>query len=149
MRHIGGTASPEAVWHVLRSVAGQWAGDGFSMFCVLEKASGKMIGRVGPQHPFGWPAGEVGWGFLSSHWGYGFAMEAALVAMDYAFNVLGWDQVAHIIAPENLESIRLAQRLGSTRLGPCCLPEPAIDRTVDLWGQTSANWHKFRIGQSA
>ena len=37
--------------------------------------------------------------------------------MDYAVDVLGWDHVIHTIDPENMGSIRLAQRLGAVNEG--------------------------------
>ena len=144
MKLIGGTATPPIVWRHMRMVAGQWALDGFGMFCVLEKATGAMIGRVGPQYPFGWPGREVGWGFLSSSWGQGFALEAAIVCMDYAFDVLGWDSAHHVIDPANAASIKLAQRLGSVNGGPCDLPDPIGPGNRDLWGQTRAAWSIHR-----
>ena len=44
--------------------------------------------------------------------GKGYALEAAVATIDYAFDLLGWDNVIHTIDPDNAASIRLLERLG-------------------------------------
>jgi RimJ/RimL family protein N-acetyltransferase len=56
------------------------------------------------------------------------------------FDVLGWDQVIHSIAPANLASQLVARKLGSSNRGPGRLPAPFEDSRVDIWGQTRAQW---------
>src|SRR5690606_34692045 len=101
MRFIGGASSPALTWRLMRQVAGAWALDGFSMFSVIEKESGRWVGRIGPLYPHGWPGREVGWGLMRSAQGKGYAVEAASVAIDYVFDALGWDEVIHLIDPDN------------------------------------------------
>lgn len=114
------------------------------MFSVIEKASGRWVGRVGPWRPEGWPGTEVGWGLLRSAWGQGYATEAAAVGIDWAFERLGWTEVIHCIAPENLSSAAVARRLGSINRGPGRLPAPFDTAEIDLWGQTRAQWRGRR-----
>ena len=59
------------------------------MFRLVEKASGEWIGRIGPWHSLYWPTREVGWILRKAYWGEGYALEAAAVALDYAFDKLG------------------------------------------------------------
>ena len=66
----------------------------------------------------------MGWSLHRDATGKGYAVEAAAATMDYAFEVLGWDDVIHCIAPENLLSAAVATRLGSRNRGPGVLPEP-------------------------
>ena len=61
-RFIGGTSPRSAVWRALTSVAGSWALMGFGMFSVIERSSGRWVGRLGPWQPDGWPGTEIGWG---------------------------------------------------------------------------------------
>jgi RimJ/RimL family protein N-acetyltransferase len=79
--------------------------------------------------------------------GKGYALEAAIASMDYAFDVLGWDEVIHAIDPDNVASRSLASRLGSVNRGPGRLPPPFEAAVVDLWGQTHADWtvHRNRL----
>ncbi len=145
MRHLGGVQSPAIVWRNMRTMAGAWALDGFSMFSVIEKASGEWIGRIGPIYPHLWPDREVGWGLRSPYWGKGYAKEAAIATMDFAFDRLGWDEVIHTIAPDNHASAGVALKLGSTRRGPGQLPDPYAHEAVDIWGQTRAEWQSNRL----
>ncbi|HET9159359.1 MAG TPA: hypothetical protein VFN88_01995 [Caulobacteraceae bacterium] len=45
---IGGPVPPTRGWSGLMVGAGEWALSGKGMFSVVEKASGRWIGRVGP-----------------------------------------------------------------------------------------------------
>lgn len=140
MRFMGGVAARPAVWRAVAMMAGSWALQGFAMFSVIERESGRWIGRVGPWRPEGWPGTEIGWGLLSAYWGKGYATEAAVASMDFAVERLGWTDIIHTIDPENLPSIAVAQRLGSYNRGPGLLPEPFAAARIDIWGQTAAEW---------
>jgi RimJ/RimL family protein N-acetyltransferase len=114
------------------------------MFSVIEKSSGRWIGRVGPWQPGGWPGPEVGWGIARDVWGKGYALEAATAAMDFAVDELGWTDIIHTINPDNLASQKLAARLGSVNRGPGRMPAPFEAEPVDVWGQTAAEWKARR-----
>lgn len=138
-RFVGGVHSRAMAWRAMAGMAGAWMVRGFSMFSVIEKASGRWVGRLGPWQPEGWPGTEVGWGLARAAWGKGYAREGAAAAIDWAFDVLGWDEVIHCIEPANAPSRRLAERLGSRVLRHQRLPEP-MDVEVEIWGQSRAEW---------
>jgi len=144
MKYLGGVQSPPMVWRMMCVMAGAWHLDGFHMFSVIEKASGEWAGRIGPLNPYGWPDREVGWGVLPKFWGRGYATEAAAAAMDYVFDVLGWDHVIHTIAPDNAGSAGVAKSLGSYDQGPGKLPDPYAKEIVHIWGQTRDEWCENR-----
>jgi RimJ/RimL family protein N-acetyltransferase len=144
MRFLGGPQPPAGAWRSLVMMTGAWVISGFSNFSVIEKTSGHWIGRTGPWQPEGWPGPEIGWAFDRSAWGKGDATEAAQCCLDYAFDTLGWDRVVHPIAPANAASIAVAQRIGSTLLGPICLVLPHVEVLVDLYGQSRAEWDARR-----
>ena len=54
---------------------------------------------------------EVGYLLKRRFWGRGYAGEAALACRDYAFEVLGMEQVYSIIKNDNLPSIRVAEAM--------------------------------------
>jgi RimJ/RimL family protein N-acetyltransferase len=139
-RFIGGAQSAGGAWRSLATMAGAWAVFGFGNFSVIEKTSGRWIGRCGPWYPAGWPGPEIGWAFDRSAWGQGYATEAARRCLTYAYEVLGWDRVVHPIDPANTASIAVAQRIGSTLLGPTELVMSHVIVTADLYGQTRAEW---------
>lgn len=139
-RFIGGVQTPSMAWRGVMSMAGAWQLTGIAMFSVVEKSSGKWIGRLGPWRPHGWPGTEVGWSLTPAAWGKGYATEGASAAIDYAFDVLGWDEVIHCIDPENEPSRRVAERLGSRFLRNDRCPPPFDLEDIHVWGQSRAEW---------
>ncbi len=139
-RFIGGVAPRSVCWRQLMTMIGAWHSLGFAMFSVIEKDSGRWVGRLGPWQPDGWPGPEIGWSIVRDRWGRGYAVEGATAAMNWSFDTLGWGNVIHSIAPENVASQRVAQKLGSRNLGPGRLPPPFEADPVDLWGQTREEW---------
>src|SRR3954464_6255537 len=87
-RFIGGTAARSMVWRQLCSMAGAWTLYGHAMFSVVEKSSGRWIGRLGPWTPADWPGTEVGWALSRDAWGKGYATEGAVRAIDWVFDHL-------------------------------------------------------------
>ena len=149
MRYIGGTVAPDAAWRIMAMLTGAWSLLGYSMFSVIERSTGRWIGRIGPWRPGGkdggWPGDEVGWGLVASAQGHGYASEGATAAIDWALETLGWDAVIHCIDRDNAASIRLAERLGSSLRGTGVpLPPPFDAATVDVYGQTRAEWRARR-----
>lgn len=143
-RYIGGVQAKPVVWRSMMAIAGSWELTGVGMFSVIEKSTGRWIGRVGPWQPYGWPGTEVGWSLHPDSWGRGYALEAARAAMNYACDTLGWTDIIHSIDPRNVPSQRLAERLGSVDRGPGKLPAPYDNDAVEIWGQSSADWKSRR-----
>lgn len=148
MKYLGGVQPRAVAWRGFLTMAGAWQIQGFAMFSVIERATGNWIGRVGPWQPEGWPGPEVGWGIASEYQGKGFAFEAAVATIDWAFDHLGWTDVIHSIDPLNTPSQALAARLGSTNRGPGKLPPPFDAANIDIWGQTREEWRNRRASLS-
>jgi RimJ/RimL family protein N-acetyltransferase len=146
MHFVGGAGPRSQAWRNMCAFAGAWIVRGFSNFSIIEKATGRWIGRAGPWQPEGWPGTEIGWSLDRSAWGKGYATEAAARCVDWVFEALGWDQVVHVIDPANTPSIAVARRLGSRLRGPTRLPEPLESRVVDLYGQDRAGWRATGTG---
>jgi len=143
MKHLGGVQPRPVAWRSFAGMAGSWSLLGFGMFSLIEKTTGRWLGRVGPICPDGWPGTEVGWGVTREAQGKGFAYEAAVACMDYAVDVLGWTEVIHCIDDVNERSAALAQRLGSQRLRRAMMPPP-LDLELQVWGQTADAWRERR-----
>jgi RimJ/RimL family protein N-acetyltransferase len=141
-RYIGGVASRSVCWRQLMTMIGAWHSQGFAMFSVIEKGSGRWVGRLGPWCPEGWPGTEVGWAIARDCWGRGYAVEGSKAAMAWAFDTLGWTDIIHSIAPGNVASQRVAEKLGSRNRGPGQLPPPYESAVVDIWGQTREEWRQ-------
>lgn len=136
---LGGAQERPGAWRIMSTMAGAWLSRGFSMFSVVEKSSGRWVGRVGPWQPEGWPGTEVGWGIAREFWGRGYAPEAAEASIDWAFDTLGWTEVIHTIEAPNVKSQQVARRLGSRILRQAVLPAP-LNVAVDCWGQSRDEW---------
>lgn len=91
--------------------------DGFGKWAMVVKSTGEMGGSVGCvlQEVEGRNEIEVGYNVRRDLWGNGYATEAARACMDYAFGKLGVKRVISMIRPENLRSIRVAEKNGMIR----------------------------------
>lgn len=143
-RFVGGPVPRSTAWRGFTSMAGSWAMIGFGMFSVIDNATGRWLGRVGPWRPEGWPGREVGWGIIPAAQGHGYAVEAATSSLDWAFDELDWPEVIHCIDPANAPSQGVARRLGSEVIGPGVLPPPFESHTIEIWGQTREQWKARR-----
>ncbi|WP_347302807.1 GNAT family N-acetyltransferase [Croceibacterium sp. TMG7-5b_MA50] len=90
--------------------------DGHSFRALEHRQTGGFIGYCGvrlgcPGTPLaGQP--ELGWRLATHLWGQGYAHEAAVAAIDWAFGNLGKDRVMAMTSPRNARSWRLMLRLG-------------------------------------
>jgi RimJ/RimL family protein N-acetyltransferase len=145
-RFIGGVTPRAVSWRGLMTMIGAWHAHGFAMFSVVEKASGRWVGRLGPWMPEGWPDTEVGWAIVRDCWGRGYATEGAAASIDWAFDRLGWTRVIHCIDPANAASQGVARKLGSRNFGAGTLPPPFQDAPIEIWGQSRDEWRQRRAG---
>ena len=92
----------------------RYAKDGYGLFAVVLKGSGKVIGDCGLtwQLADDTPMLELGYHLQREHWGHGYATEAARACMEYAFRELGAEKLVSIIFAENQPSRRVAERNG-------------------------------------
>ena len=104
-----------------------WKTDGLGMF-VLEttETDRRVVGQAGLMifDTRGWTpstyakAGshaqpELGWALMQEHWGRGYATEAAAAIRDWAWECRHIDRLVSLIAPDNVRSQRVAERLGA------------------------------------
>ncbi len=143
-RFIGGVMPPSAVWRSLCTLAGAWTIRGYSMFSVIEKSTGTWIGRLGPWQPEGWPGTEIAYALTKAAHGKGLAHEGVSAAIDYAVDILGWDEIIHCIDQKNAPSLRLADRLGARWLRAAQAPAPLSDITWQVYGQSADEWRARR-----
>ncbi len=125
-------------WRSLAFALGHWALRGYGLWAVEERATGRLVGRVGLLQPEGWPGLELAWALAREAWGQGYATESARRVLAYAFTELPVDRLISLIYPANTPSIRVAERLGErlegqTELFGAEVRVYAIDR--DTWRQ--------------
>jgi RimJ/RimL family protein N-acetyltransferase len=99
-------------WRVIAMMIGHWHLRGYGQWAVVEKANAQVIGRVGLWNPQGWPGIELGWIIRRTRRGNGFATEAALAALNWAWENVATDHIISVIQPDNVASIRVAHKVG-------------------------------------
>ncbi|MFK8017647.1 MAG: GNAT family N-acetyltransferase [Gammaproteobacteria bacterium] len=140
VRYLTGKVMSRAdAWRNMAMVMGHWQIRGFGFFSLEEKTTGDWVGRVGPWNPHGWPQPEVGWTISPDHLRKGYATEAGRAAIDYAFSILGWEHVAHVILEGNRASVATAEKLGSAFLRREARLPGVTDEAVLVFGQSAPN----------
>lgn len=84
-------------------------------FIAEDKVSGKIVGQAAlmPDVIQNKKYFEIGYILKKQFWHNGYATECARALAEYAFNTLNLPEVIFEIRPENISSIRVAQRLGA------------------------------------
>lgn len=123
-------------WRQMAMILGHWQLRGYGIWAVEERASKKIIGRIGFFNPEGWPGFELGWTLGREHWGKGYATEGARRALKHAFTEMGRDHVISVIHTDNLGSIRVAERIGERLEGRAEL----FGHDVLIYGIDRAAW---------
>jgi RimJ/RimL family protein N-acetyltransferase len=120
-RHFGHSFSEEESWTRFLRYVGHWAMLGFGYWVVEEKATGNFVGEIGfadykrdirasvPLAP------EIGWVIGSAAHGKGYATEAVRAATAWGDRHFD-SRTTCIIHPENLASIRVAEKCGYREL---------------------------------
>jgi RimJ/RimL family protein N-acetyltransferase len=89
-----------------------WREHGYGQSALLDRGTGRLVGRAG-LHPWpGWDELELGYALARDHWGKGLAREACEAWLDWALAHLPHDHLIAVIQPGNAASIGLAERLG-------------------------------------
>lgn len=132
---VGHVMNRAQAWRSMASVIGHWEIRGYGFFSVEAKDSGEWVGRVGPWYPEGWPEPEVGWTIAPDHLRKGYATEAGLASVRYAFDVLGWKRVIHCILEGNVASVGVAEKIGSRFLRKQEGLAGITEDTVLIYGQ--------------
>ncbi|MDZ5473541.1 GNAT family N-acetyltransferase [Bacillus sp. 31A1R] len=91
--------------------------DGFGLWSVCLKETNELIGDCGlvAQIVDNKREVEIGYHIDRNYWGKGYATEAAQACRNYGFENLNVDKLISIIDPENIQSIRVAEKIGFTR----------------------------------
>ena len=124
MRHYPATKSRDETEGWARWVQGSYEKDGYGIWVATVKGSGDFAGQCGlvRQEVEGQSEVEIGYLFLRRLWGQGLATEAARACKEYGFDLLGFDRLVSLIAPDNLPSRRVAEKVGM-----------ALEREVYKW----------------
>jgi [ribosomal protein S5]-alanine N-acetyltransferase len=90
--------------------------DGIALWTMVLKETGEVIGDCGlvVQEVDGEREVEIGWHVRRDLWGRGYATEAARACLHYGYDDLDRTRFISIIAPGNIASRRVAEKIGMT-----------------------------------
>lgn len=95
---------------------------GYGLWASVLRETGEAIGICGLVKRDGLEDADVGYAFLQSSWGKGYAREAAAATLDHARNVIGLAKVVAITKPSNKGSIAVLERIGMKPVGLIRVP---------------------------
>ncbi len=96
----------------IRLAEADWAKYGYGRAAIVDRATGRFLGRTGLKR---WPQfeeTEVGWVLHPDAWGHGLATEGARACVQWGFQNLDVPYLTAMIRPDNARSIAVAERLG-------------------------------------
>jgi RimJ/RimL family protein N-acetyltransferase len=135
MRWLGGVGEEAVIRQVITERFAGWEKErGFTFWAVERKEDGELLGFCGLKLASdegtrikGWH--EVGWRLREDVWGRGYAKEAAIASLDFAFERAGAERVVALTVIGNEASWGLMERLGMTR-------RPDLDYEGPAWAGT-------------
>jgi RimJ/RimL family protein N-acetyltransferase len=93
-----------------------WGVFGFGRFAVDDRATARLVGRVGVMRQPDWTTApekdEIGWVVRADRWGEGIATEAAAAAIADAFGRVGLERIISFALPENARSRSVMDKCG-------------------------------------
>jgi RimJ/RimL family protein N-acetyltransferase len=144
-RYLSGEPQSRAdAWRGMATIVGHWTLRGYGYWALERRSDHAFLGRCGLWNPEGWPSVEVGWTLAKEFWGSGYATEAALAALDYAFITQDVDHMISVIDPRNTASQKVAARIGETKGERRELVIGGRTYTADIWSISRSEWERRR-----
>jgi RimJ/RimL family protein N-acetyltransferase len=113
-RFMGGPLNPYEAWMLYAAEIGHWQIRGYGMWMIHDKLNDATLGMAGGWKPAGWPEAEIAWVIWPDKAGQGYALEATHAVRRHLY-AQGWTTAVSYLDPKNLDSIRLAERLGAKK----------------------------------
>lgn len=128
-----GPMSREESWARLLRHAGHWALEGYGVFAIEEKETGRFVGESGICHfrrrvdPAFDDCPEITWSIIPAAQGQGYATEAARAALRWADDLRSIKRTVCLIHAGNRVSLRVAGKLAYRPFRECVYRDyPAI-----------------------
>jgi ribosomal-protein-alanine N-acetyltransferase len=110
--------SVEETFDRIEGKAAHQAEHGFSLWSLVERESGRVVGHCGIQMLEGGPEVELGYALARAARGRGYATEAGRACLRYGFEDVGLDRIVAVAWPENAASRGVMEKLGMRLVGP-------------------------------
>ena len=89
-----------------------YARDGYGRWTVIRRDDGAFLGWSGLSRRHDTDETDIGFRFLRSAWGHGYATESAEASLALGFTQFGLDRIIARAEPDNSASLRVIQKLG-------------------------------------
>jgi ribosomal-protein-alanine N-acetyltransferase len=101
---------------------------GFGLWHASRKSDGAPVGMCGLLKRDILPDVDVGYAYLPSYWGLGFAFEAAEATLNHGARRFGLQRIIGVVSEGNTASIRVLEKLGMRfeRMYPMHAGEPDV-----------------------
>lgn len=138
---------------ILPANLGAWlikqSGVDADQFAVVLKASNAVIGNLIFHDWFAAETYELGWVIAPEQQRQGYATEAAIAVMDYAFDHLGAHRLIATCQPENAASWRVMEKMGMRREGHfrACLKQESGEWWDELFYALLRDEHMHAVGR--
>ena len=154
MHHLGGPLELHEIEAKLAKAMASFAREGFGFMLMIEKASGELVGHAGMKRvdaPTAPNIGdhEIGWIVREDRWRLGYASEAMLAVIDWAFTRFEAPHLVAITNKTNVPSWRLMEKLGMTRRLDLDFDDPVYPTEANpaiQYAVTREDWEKQKRG---
>lgn len=102
----------DATRYIMDGPVASYARNGFGLYLVELKETGESIGMCGLIRRNTLKDVDIGYAFLPRYWSKGYAIESALEMKKYGRETIGLRRLVAVVDPQNLDSIRLLEKLG-------------------------------------
>ncbi len=101
------------IWRRIAMALGYWQLRVYGPWSLEDKKTGTYVGSCSLWFPDGWQDVEVGYSIHPAFRGQGLAVEAAKCVRNFGFSHHKFKRLVSYIQPSNLQSIRVAEKLGA------------------------------------
>lgn len=137
----GSTRTVEQTKRAVINFEREWDEKGFGLFALELLETNAFIGFTGLSEPTFlpevMPVVEIGWRIQRTHWGHGYATEAARAALDFGLIDLELPNIISIFQVENEASRKIVSKIGM-RFDRQTI-DPTCDRVVEVYRLSNRN----------
>ncbi len=122
-KYMDGPVDRAKAWDFFTNDISTWHLNGWGGLAITDTTSGEVFGFTGLTYPPHFPEPEFGWLVTEATEGKGIATEAAKRLKAWVWDETDLATFVSYIAPENIASIRVAEKLGAYRDDACARPD--------------------------
>jgi RimJ/RimL family protein N-acetyltransferase len=124
-----------AIAYILNGPVAAYEKFGFGLWLVGLKESEVSIGICGLIKRDSLEDIDIGFAFLERFWSKGYAVESARAVMDYGQNTLGLNRIVAITVSDNLDSIKVLEKIGMRFEKMIKMPEDTEKIKLFAWNK--------------